>query len=144
MSSGRKETAVEVRELVIDLWKGDENGPKSCREVSDLLKIPKSTVSDIIVKYKKTGKLGNIQGRRRKPTFNERELRSIVRKVEVNPRLSGPDLQNEIKSFTGKSSIGLPSEVFKPKASRTSEPNGSHSLARSTRGKDWSLRKPMS
>lgn len=97
------EHSVAERDLVIQHWKGDENGRLSVRGISKLLKIPKSTVHNIIVKFQNTKKLENLKGRGRKSILSEREKKAIVRKVKVNPRLSAPKILSEIQNDFGKS-----------------------------------------
>lgn len=63
MEQRKKQTSVQIRDLVIQYFEGDENGKKSEREVAKLLKIPKSTVHSIISKYKRTGKVEDLKGR---------------------------------------------------------------------------------
>ncbi len=89
MAKNKKETSLQIRDLAVQYWKGDENGKKSLQEIANLLKRPKSTIQNIIEKYKKTGSIENIKGRGRKPTFLTREKRAIVKKIKLNPKLCG-------------------------------------------------------
>ena len=51
-----KEVPIAIRDLIIQKWKGDENGKLSQRKISKLCKIPKTTVNRIIKKYNKIKK----------------------------------------------------------------------------------------
>ena len=79
------------------------NGTLSQRQIGEKFKIPKSTVNNIIQKYKNTGAIVNLQERGRKPIFTQREVRTLVRKVKVTPELSAPKLAVKMKNETGKS-----------------------------------------
>jgi transposase len=103
MEQRKKQTSVQIRDLVIQYFEGDENGKKSEREVAKLLKIPKSTVHSIISKYKRTGKVEDLKGRGRKATFSEREERAIVRKVKANSKISATKMVYEVEKEFGKS-----------------------------------------
>jgi len=96
-----KEHSLAIRDLVIQQWEDKESGRISERKIAASLKIPKSTVHDIIFKYKKTKSIENIKGRGRKPLFNHRQRKSIIRKCVATPRLSAPKLAAEVKYEMG-------------------------------------------
>jgi len=106
-----REIPVRVRDLIVDDYEDKENGPKSYQTISDKWKIPRSTVQSIIKKHKITGTTRNLSGRGRKPTFDERATRKIIRKVNENPRITSSKLAAEINSETG--STPHPSTVRK-------------------------------
>ena len=87
-----KEVSIAIRDLVIQEWKGNVNETLSQRQIGEKFKIPKSTLNNIIQKYKNTGAIVNLQGRGRKPIFTQRDVRTLVRKEKVTPELSAPKL----------------------------------------------------
>ena len=96
-----KEHSIDIRDLVIQHWEDKESGIISERKIAEWVQIPKSTVHDIISKYKKTKLIKNIKGRGRKQTFTDRQKKSIIGKVIANPRLSAPKIADEIKNDIG-------------------------------------------
>ena len=98
-----KKVLIVIRDLVIQEWKGNVNRTLSQRQTGEKFKIPKSTVNNIIQKYKNTGDIVNFQGRGRKPIFTQREVKTLVRKVKVTLELSSPKLAVRMKNETGKS-----------------------------------------
>lgn len=97
-----REVPISTRELVVKLWKGDGNACPSVRDIGSLLKLPKSTVFNIIKKYKETNSLANCPGRGRKPILTPREKRNVVRKIKKDPFKSAPKIAAEVKEDTGK------------------------------------------
>lgn len=102
MSKVRTETTVAERARIIDAWEGGENGSKTLKEISEILKIKYTTVWKIIDRYKKSNSIANKAGRGRKQTFTDREKRSIVKFVKINPRSSAVDISNATETATGK------------------------------------------
>ncbi|CAG7722455.1 unnamed protein product [Allacma fusca] len=98
MPSKKKETSVCIRDLIIQYWKGDKNGRKTIREISQCVKVPKSTVFDVIRKYKFTGQLRNLPGKGRKPKVSTRDVRKIQRKLVINPFKPATEIQAEIQN----------------------------------------------
>ncbi|GFX15314.1 HTH_Tnp_Tc3_2 domain-containing protein [Trichonephila clavipes] len=76
-----KDISVGVRNLVISHWKEG----KSVRCIEKILKLSKSTVSNIIDRFRKTKSVENKQKSGRPRIFNEREERRI--KKSVNPEI---------------------------------------------------------
>lgn len=70
---------------------------KSQREISKLLNIPQSTVSDIIIRFKREDRIEstNYKGAVEKLTAYDR--RFIRREVEKNPRISAPKLVTQLR-----------------------------------------------
>ncbi|CAG7721247.1 unnamed protein product [Allacma fusca] len=101
MPSKKKESSVCIRDLIIQYWKGDENGTKTIREISQCVKVPKSTVFDVIRKYKLTGQIRNLPGRGRKPKLSTRDVRKIQRKLVKNPFKPTTEIQAEIQNELG-------------------------------------------
>lgn len=102
MSITRTQIPIDQRLLIIQAWKGDENGRKSSKEISKFMKINYTTVWNIINRYKRSKTVLNTPGRGRKQTFTDREKRSIVNIVKVNPRISGNAIVNATEIATRK------------------------------------------
>ena len=47
-----KEVSIVIRDVIIQEWKGNINGTLSQKQIGENFKIPKSTVNNIIQKYK--------------------------------------------------------------------------------------------
>ncbi|GBM85491.1 Transposable element Tcb1 transposase [Araneus ventricosus] len=71
--------------------------------VGQILKLSKSTVFNIIRRFKKTNSVENKQRSGRPRTFSEREERWIGRQVHINPRTSEVKLTLKCKSRFRKS-----------------------------------------
>ena len=96
------EVSITVRDLIIQSLKNTENGPISERKLSNMFNIPKTTVHDIIQKFKNMGSMANLKGRGRKTILITREVRQIVRKVKENRFVSAPKLSEMAGSEFGK------------------------------------------
>ncbi|GBM70086.1 hypothetical protein AVEN_131233-1 [Araneus ventricosus] len=83
----------------ISRWK---NG-KSVHCIGQILKLSKSTVFNIIRRFKKTNNVENKPRSGRQRTFIEHEERLIVRQVHINPRTSAVKLTLKCKSRFRKS-----------------------------------------
>ena len=99
MSPKKKETTLVQRGNVILLHQRGE----SSRKIAVSLKIPKSTVSDIIKKFKTDGIIENKKGRGRKCKLTTRDQSSIMKAVKKDPFISGTKLAKNIEMATGKS-----------------------------------------
>ncbi|GBL99125.1 hypothetical protein AVEN_64120-1 [Araneus ventricosus] len=95
----KKDIPVDVRNLVISHWK---NGKSICC-IGQILKLSKSTVFNIIRRFKKTNNVEKKQRSGRPRTFSEREERWIMRQVHINPRTSEVKLTLKGKSRFRKS-----------------------------------------
>ncbi|GBN90007.1 hypothetical protein AVEN_15763-1 [Araneus ventricosus] len=96
-----KDISVDVRNLVIIHWKTG----KSVRCIRQFLKFSKSTVFNIIRRFKKTNSAGTKQRSGRLRAFSEREERWIVRQAHINPKTSAVKLSLKCKSRFRKSVI---------------------------------------
>lgn len=97
---GRKtrEISSDVRKVIIDLFKDN----KPIRAIAEIVKVNKSTVHEIITRFKKTGFIDK-KGRSGRPRkFNDREERWIVRKMKINPKLSAVKLRAQAEKRFGK------------------------------------------
>ena len=50
MGPKTKEVSIEMRDLIVQGWAGDENGKLSVRNLAEKYWVPKSTVQDIITR----------------------------------------------------------------------------------------------
>lgn len=97
MKGCRKETTLEIRELIINHFKEG----KSVRKIAEICKRGRSTVHDIIQKYKHEGRLKNKKRSGRPPILTEQDKRTIIRKIKQNPKLSAPKIATELEIGTG-------------------------------------------
>ena len=90
----KQETDIVLRTRIITLF---EEG-YSQREISEKVDCPKSTVGDIIKKYKDTGSIYSKEGRGRKRKTTKREDRLIVNTAKKNRRLSASVLKKKLEN----------------------------------------------
>ena len=95
---GRKSNIFDTRQLVIFHC---ENG-KLYREIAAMLNLSKSTVADIIRRFKHEDRIESIPQTGRSKGLNDKERRQIITKVQKHPRLSAPKLAIEVSQETGK------------------------------------------
>lgn len=92
MASKRKEHSNDLRQRVVDhIQAGDSYG-----ETARQLKLARSTVQKIFLKYKKVHSVSNIPGRGRKRATTEREDRTILKKMKQNRRKSASSIAAEM------------------------------------------------
>ena len=84
MSRKKSEISINVRKLVIFHW----NRGKSERKIGEIMNVSKSTVHNIISKYKKTNSVESKPRAGRLRCFTELEERWIIRKIICNPKTS--------------------------------------------------------
>ncbi|GBM66485.1 hypothetical protein AVEN_129270-1 [Araneus ventricosus] len=89
----------DVRNIVISHWK---NG-KSVSCIGQILKFSKSTVFNIVRRFKQVNSVGDQQRSGRPRKFSEREERRIVRQVHINPRTRAVKLTLKCKCRFRKS-----------------------------------------
>lgn len=81
---------IEVRKTI--LCKFLENPSASGRSIAKSLKLPKSTVNDVLKKYKQSQSIERKPGTGRKPGLTKKELApKILRSIKQNPGLSDAD-----------------------------------------------------
>ncbi|GFU06146.1 HTH_Tnp_Tc3_2 domain-containing protein [Trichonephila clavipes] len=73
---------------------------KSVREIADILQKPKSTVSDVIVKWKRRGS-ETAEKRTGRPKILERSRRTLKRVVKQNRNSSLMEISQEFQSSSG-------------------------------------------
>lgn len=98
---GRKRkhnTTFEERQLVIfHHAKG-----KSHRMISKILNISRTTVGDIVRRFKNEDRIESIPQTGRPKKLNDREERFVVRKVKENPKISAPKISAAVLDACGK------------------------------------------
>lgn len=95
------QTTIEMRNLIIQHYKSG----KSQREISDIVKRPRSTIKNIIKRYNDEKRIANKPKHPGKKVLTEREERWILQKVKINPRLSAPNLRDMlVETFNTKCS----------------------------------------
>src|SRR4029434_9360333 len=89
-----QEHSDDVQQKVVELHKS-RNGHK---KISKELKIPISTIMEIIKKFKETGDVKNQPGRGGVCTLTPRTVRRMVRLEKESPRITAGELQRVRKS----------------------------------------------
>ena len=74
----KRELTEFERGEIIGLWKGGH----SERNIMEILGHPKTTIHDIITKYKNLGNVTDVPHSGRPPKLTEREVRSLVKIVK--------------------------------------------------------------
>lgn len=98
MNGKRKETGVEIRNLIVKLR---EDG-KSYGEIAKTVKKCRATIQSIIKKYEETGNSCNQPRSGRPKVLNNREIRLLIKKVKKDPKKSAPTLAAELATETNK------------------------------------------
>lgn len=88
-----RHTTVELRNLIIDHYKKG----KSQREIAAIVNKPRTTVANIIKRFKNEGRVINKPKISPKKLFSERQERWIVNQIKINPRLSAPKLRDMVE-----------------------------------------------
>lgn len=94
----RKEIQISVRNLIIKL----RNENKSYGEIAKLVKLSRSTVQTIIRNHKNTDSTENKPRSGRPKKLSRRDVSSIVKKVNIDPKISAPKLADHIAQCSGK------------------------------------------
>jgi transposase len=84
------------RQLIIFHHYNKEN-KKTVREIAEMQNIPKSTVGDVITRFKNLDQLDLLNRGGRKKILTERNENWIVRQVKKNPKTSVPVLTAELQ-----------------------------------------------
>lgn len=98
MAPSGKQTSVELRQLIIKL----NFESKTVREIAELVGRGKSTVQDIIKRYRDEFRLTNKSREGQSKLLSEREERSILKEIKQNPFKTAKDLQISLKNRVGK------------------------------------------
>lgn len=93
-----KNTSFEKRQLVIfHHAKG-----RTHREIAEILNMRRSTVGDIIRRYENEDRIEYVPQRGQPRKLTDRDVRSIIRKVNKNPRISAPQLAKDLSKESSK------------------------------------------
>ena len=92
-----KEWSDDIRELIIS----HRQDGKSIREIVRMVKVPRSTVYDIIMKHEATGSVKNRPRSGRKRAISKRADRTIQQTILKDRRLSAKSLVEKIKNDFG-------------------------------------------
>lgn len=90
---GKKSSSFDKIQLVI--WHYEKG--KTHREIQALLQIPRSTVGDIILRYKNEDRLELRTSSGRRRILTPREELNITNKVKADPKLSAPKLAKVLR-----------------------------------------------
>lgn len=88
-----RHTTLELRNLIIEHYKSG----KSQREIAKIVKKARTTVENIIQRFKNEGRVTNKPKISTKKLFSERQERWIVNQIKINPRLSAPKLRDMVE-----------------------------------------------
>ncbi|GFT28772.1 transposable element Tc1 transposase [Trichonephila clavipes] len=95
----RKETTIEERKLVIKL----SNEGKSQRNIAKVVGRSVNGIQKILQKFKKTGMLGNNEGRGRKKIMKFTTERRVIHQVKIDPKISAPKISACTSNTLGRS-----------------------------------------
>lgn len=97
---GRKaaETTLEVRSIVIKLF----NQGKTYAQIAEAINRSRTTVFNIVQRYKKFHTVLNKPRTGRPPKLSVREQRKIVRHVQANPLVTASEITAQLKEDLGK------------------------------------------
>lgn len=98
MAPRGKQTGVEARQIILKL----HFDGKTVREIAELVGRSKSTVHDIIKRFREDGRLINKSQEGKRKRLNSREERSIIREIKVDPFKTAKELRMSIKTNFGK------------------------------------------
>jgi transposase len=93
-----KETTVEERRIIMNLFKLK----KTVSEIAKSVGRPRTTVQDIIKRYKHSENFENKVRRGRPCKLTDREKRKIIQIVEKEPKASSSKVRAELLEFSGK------------------------------------------
>lgn len=91
-------TSFDIRQLVIF---HNEKG-KSFRKIAAMLNISKSTVGDIVRRFKVEDRIDSIPQKGQPRKLDTRDKRKLLRKIKNDPTLSAPKLATELLNEAGK------------------------------------------
>ena len=93
MSQKRKETTVEERNVIINAYKQSQ----TIREICTLVNRPRTTVTDIISRFKNNPECVNQPRSGRPPALSVREKREIIKMVKKEPKTPSSQIAATIK-----------------------------------------------
>lgn len=100
MAPRGRQTSVKIRELIINHSKSG----KSIRNIAEIVKQPKSTVFNIVTRYKNENNFSNKPKPSKRKIFSDSDERWLLRQVKKQPHLSAPKLAAEAEKCLGKKS----------------------------------------
>ena len=103
-----KEISQDLRKTVVNLHKSGS----SLRAIYKRLKIPRSSVQTILDKYKHHGTMQSSYRSRGRRVLSPRDERTLVRKVQINPRTTAKDLVKMLEEIGTKVSISTVKRVL--------------------------------
>lgn len=93
-----KETTEEERKIIINL----RNTNKTIKEISEIVKRPKSTITSILHRFDGCTNYKNKDRDGRPKKLTERESRKLIQIVKKNPKITSSKIAGQIKEMTGK------------------------------------------
>ena len=96
-----KEISQDLRKKIVDLHKSGS----SLGAISKCLKVPRSSVQTIVRTY-------NTMGPRRRRVLSPRDVRTLVQKVQINPRTTEKDPVKMLEETGTKVSISTVKQVL--------------------------------
>ena len=103
-----KEISQDLRKKIVDLHKSGS----SLGAISKCLKVPRSSVQTIVRKYKHHGTTQPSYRSGRRRVLSPRDERTLVRKVQINPRTTAKDLVKMLEETGTKVSISTVKRVL--------------------------------
>ncbi|CDQ56865.1 unnamed protein product [Oncorhynchus mykiss] len=103
-----KEISQDLIKKIVDLHKSGS----SLRAISKRLKVPRSSVQTIVRKYKHHGTTQPSYCSGRRCILSPRDERTLVRKVQINPRTTAKDLVKMLEKTGTKVSISTVKRVL--------------------------------
>ena len=103
-----KEISQDLRKKIVDLHKSGS----SLGTISKRLKTPHSSVQTIVCKYKHHGSMQPSYRSGRRLVLSPRDERTLVRKVQINPRTTAKDIVKMLEETGTKVSISTVKQVL--------------------------------
>lgn len=94
-----KNTRFSIIQLVIFNYEEE----KTQKHISNILRVPRSTVGDITRRYKNENRLELRTSTDRRKIFSSREERTILKLIKLNPQISAPKLTQTVNADFSKS-----------------------------------------
>lgn len=99
MNVRRKETSVDVREIVLRLY---QKG-KSYAEIGKIVQRSRYTIASIVHRMERDGRVANGRRTGRPPILTQREQRILLKNTRLHPRKSAAAVAGELALAAGKS-----------------------------------------
>jgi transposase len=105
---GRKQLSDDVKSKIIEKYHAD----CSVRNISQQLNVPRSTVHDIITKFRKDGSKTNLPRTERPAKVDIRTNRKVVKQTLVNPRITHKAIKDELQESSVNVSLSTVSSIL--------------------------------